>query len=357
MKKTLVALAVTAFAASATATTIYDSEGSKVDFDGSVRVSIEKSRSKVSGAKATTGHSYLKDAGSRFAVRSNHNIGENGLFALSRLEFRFNGSNDSAEADGFGDLYVKRAYVGLGHKAYGELTFGRQVTIADDIGETGYDYLYGVAPGLTTAEGNSVVRYDYKGIEGLQVGVNYNFGTARFTKNDAKLNPAHVEGELKQDAAKNGYGVGATYTFGVGEGQSVTLEAGYTRDNFVTGTNKRHYKDAWEVGTAYQINDLSLALDGSQAYDKNQGKETRTSIVAVAAKYALSPVNNVYGGYGFKHVKEKGANDALETHKYFVGTDYKLHKHVVTFVELGVARTPDTKKTESSVGAGLRVFW
>ena len=42
MKKTLVALSVAAFAASANAVTVLDAEGTKVDFEGSLRVIMEK---------------------------------------------------------------------------------------------------------------------------------------------------------------------------------------------------------------------------------------------------------------------------------------------------------------------------
>ena len=33
------------------------------------------------------------------------------------------------------ELYAKRAYVGLGSKATGDITFGRQLTIADDLSQ------------------------------------------------------------------------------------------------------------------------------------------------------------------------------------------------------------------------------
>lgn len=342
MKKTVLALAITAFAASATATTIYDKDGSKVDFDGSLRLNIEKNHVKTDGASGKTGHSYLKNDGSRFAVRTLHNIGENGLFALSRLEFRFNGENNSSQADGFGDLYTHRAYVGLGHKEYGEVTFGRQVTIGDDVGEADKSYLYGQGPGALTAAGNSVVRYDYKGIEGLQVGANYNFGTDR------------QAGEVKNGSTKNGYGVGATYKFALSEGESAKVEAGYTRDNYATGVNQRHYKDGWAVGLGYEVGALSLGLDGGQSYEK-KASTTRHSRVAVGASYAVTDKNSVFAGYAYTHKHDKATDVKTRTHNYYLGTDYKLHKNVVTFVEAGVSKSGKT--TESKVGAGLRVFW
>ena len=42
-------------------------------------------------------------------------------------------------------LYAKRAYVGLGSKATGDITFGRQLTIADDLSQAN-DYEYGFIP-------------------------------------------------------------------------------------------------------------------------------------------------------------------------------------------------------------------
>ena len=52
-----------------------------------------------------------------------HNL-DNDFYALGRLEFRF---DDTESRDQFGSLYAKRAYVGLGSKATGDITFGRQL--------------------------------------------------------------------------------------------------------------------------------------------------------------------------------------------------------------------------------------
>ncbi|WP_429945830.1 porin [Bibersteinia trehalosi] len=357
MKKTLVALAVTAFAASASAVTVYENEGTKVDFEGSLRLVLEKSHSKVDGQSSKKGHSALRNAGSRMAIKAKHEL-DSGLYALSRLELRFDGHTSSS--DKFGDIYAKRAYVGLGHKDFGEVTFGRQLTIGDDIGETGFDYVYGISPDLLTDAGNAVVRYDYFGIEGLQLGVNYNFGTDRYTKDDEEKGLG-TENELKPGKVKNGYGAGAVYTFPVAEGQKVTLEAGYTRDNYTTGTKQKHYKDAWEVAASYTIDNVKLAIDGSQAYEKDQGAKIRTSMINVAAKYTFSDIGvGIYGGYGYEHEKVRGDSDKTRKHKYLIGTDYRLHKQVVTFAEARIVSNRsdnETKRTDSNFGVGMRVFW
>ena len=76
----------------------------------------------------------------RFGITVKHNL-DNDFYALGRqssvlmIQLR----------DKFGGVYAKRAYVGLGSKAIGELKFGRQLTIADDLTQAN-DYDYGFIP-------------------------------------------------------------------------------------------------------------------------------------------------------------------------------------------------------------------
>ena len=173
MKKTLAALIVSAFAASAAnAAVVYDNEGTKVELNGSLRLIMEKADKKEydrAGKSTKKANSALRNAGSRFGITVKHNL-DNDFYALGRLEFRF---DDTDSRDKFGRLYAKRAYVGLGSKATGDITFGRQLTIADDLSQA-VDYEYGLIPKeeyIPTA-GTGVIRYDYKGIEGLQLSAN-----------------------------------------------------------------------------------------------------------------------------------------------------------------------------------------
>ncbi|VTU06265.1 outer membrane protein P2-like protein [Actinobacillus indolicus] len=356
MKKTLVALAVTAFAASASAVTVYENEGSKIDFDGSLRLKLDKNWTKVSGEKSEASHTGLGNDGSRFGVRAKHQIAED-FYALGRLEFRFDSNVKSS--DRFGDLNTKRAYVGLGSKQYGELTFGRQITIADDIAQVGFDYVYGAFDNNLTTAGNSVVRYDYKGIEGLQVGVNYNFADR-----DAD-NVDHVDanGNRVYGKTKNGYGVGAVYSFAPAEGQSATVAAGYTRDNYTTAGSGRHYKDAWAFGFKYGINQLTAGFDVTGDYTKNRPASTdiRHLGFRVGAKYQVTPAVSVYGNYGHGEQKVKTTGTETTTYnRFMLGTDYQLHKNVVTYLEGAITTAKvkgGDKTTNSGVAVGLRVFW
>ncbi len=386
MKKTLVALAVTAFAASASAVTVYENEGTKVDMDGSLRLLLSNSGSKTDGKSTKRAHSNLHNDGSRFGVRVKHDIAED-FYALGRLELRFDGSTTTS--DKFGDLYAKRAYVGLGSKQYGELTFGRQLTIGDDVHQAGFDYTYGVWDTTLVTSSNSVVRYDYKGVEGLQVGVDYRFAEDRIVeKRDAAGNVINKDkiGEVDSGKAKSGYSAAVLYGFDVTEGQKVKLAAGYTRDNYVSDTSAKAHKDAWGVGAKYIINNLTLAADYSGAFIKKgkevvaatdsvtgvalNGTKERVNAFRVGVKYDFTPAIAVYGNYGHGVAKDKNHNDTVQKRvydRYMLGTSYQLHKNVLTYVEGSIAKvkkttyyttsTAQSKTTEKNIGVGLRVFW
>ncbi|WP_018652976.1 porin [Actinobacillus capsulatus] len=358
MKKTLVALAVTALAASAQAVTVYDAEGTKVQVDGSIRLIMEEAGKTVkdaNGNKTSKTKSNLRNAGSRMGVRVNHELGD-GFFALGRVEFRFDGHNSGR--DKFGDIYAKRAYAGLGKKELGEVTFGRQLTIADDYGQTD-DYEYGIVPSYIRTAGNSVVRYAYKGIEGLQLGANYNFAQ----KQDEK-------GELLDSAIKNAFGVGAVYETQLG-GNTFNIEGGYGRTNYETAQNYKHYQDGYEIALGYTIGDLKLVGDFGYKYEKNADERTKAFFVAPGFQYQVIPASRIYGNYLYERAETTvvKANSAKEkAHGFLLGVDYKFHKQVVAFVEGKYVQTKDYdavgngysyngKVTDKAIGVGMRVYW
>ncbi|MDH2997405.1 hypothetical protein A1D22_00270 [Pasteurellaceae bacterium LFhippo2] len=361
MKKTLLALSVAAFATSASAITIYENEGSKVDFDGSIRVLLDNSGSKTknhaTGNSSTSRHhTNLKNDGSRFGVRMKHDLAED-FFAFGRLEFRFN-SKDST--DEFGDLYAHRAYVGLGSKQYGEVSFGRQVTIGDDIAQTGFDNTYGILKTPLTDAGKSVIRYDYKGIEGLQVGADYRFAEKRDGKGEVVYDE---DGSLK-----SGYGVGAVYGFDLAPNRSAKVAAGYTRDNYKTDGNYSHHRDAAMAGGKYTVDNLTLAADYGFESDRDGATKSTTHGIHTGVKYQVTPAIATYGNYVYFRGTEKTAGQKTgkeRGHRVMLGTEYQVHKNVFTFVEgrhqVTKSYTASGVKTETtkdnSVGIGLRVFW
>ena len=347
MKKTLAALIVSAFAASAAnAAVVYDNEGTKVELNGSLRLILEKADAKkydAVGNSTKTANSALRNAGSRFGITVKHNL-DNDFYALGRLESRF---DDTESRDQFGSLYAKRAYVGLGSKATGDITFGRQLTIADDLTQAN-DYEYGFIPKgkYIPTSGTGVVRYDYKGIEGLQLSANYNFGQT----NDEKGNPL-------KPGIKNAYAVGALYTAG-----DLDARFAYGHTNFETGASYAHRLDGVLASLGYKFGDFTLTGDFAYGHEKFDDEKTNKFYVAPGFAYQVLPASKVYGNYLYERVK--GENTKDKTHGFLLGADYKLHKQVVLFVEGKyvtkkeyVADTYNGKVKDRAIGVGMRVFF
>ena len=347
MKKTLAALIVTAFAASAAnAAVVYDNEGTKVELNGSLRLIMEKADKKVYNAanqSTKKANSALRNAGSRFGITVKHNL-DNDFYALGRLESRF---DDTESRDQFGSLYAKRAYVGLGSKATGDITFGRQLTIADDLSQAN-DYEYGFIPKgkYIPTSGTGVVRYDYKGIEGLQLSANYNFGQ----KNNEK-------GKALDPAIKNAFGFGALYTAG-----DLDARFAYGHTSFETDASYKHRVDGFLASLGYKFGDFTLTGDFAYGHEKFDDEKTNKFYVAPGFAYQVLPASKVYGNYLYERVK--GENTKDKTHGFLLGADYQLHKQVVLFVEGKYVTTKeyvndsyDGKTKDRAIGVGMRVFF
>ena len=372
MKKTLAALIVSAFAASAAnAAVVYDNEGTKVELNGSLRLIMEKADKKVYNAanqSTKTANSALRNAGSRFGITVKHNL-DNDFYALGRLEFRF---NDTKSRDEFGSLYTKRAYVGLGSKATGDITFGRQVTIADDLVQAN-DYEYGFIPKgkYIPTSGTGVVRYDYKSIEGLQLSANYNFGQRHDEMGEplkTKKGALDVNGDQTYVAdptgnIKNAYGVGVRYAQ-----DAYDLRFAYGHTNYETGSSvASHRKDGFLASLGYKFADFTVTGDFGYAHEKDGSAKTNKFYVAPGFAYQVAPASQVYGNYLYERVKGETTKD--KTHGFLLGADYQLHKQVVVFVEGkyvtakkyaenangGYAYNGKTK--DRAIGVGMRVFF
>ena len=347
MKKTLAALIVSAVAASAAnAAVVYDNEGTKVELGGSLRLIMEKADKKEydrANHSTKKANSALRNAGSRFGVKVKHNL-DNDFYALGNLELRF---DDTTSRDKFGGAYAKRAYVGLGSKATGDITFGRQLTIADDLSQAN-DYEYGFIPkgDYIPTSGTGVVRYDYKGIEGLQLSANYNFGQ----KNDEK-------GKALDPAIKNAFALGALYTAG-----DLDARFAYGHTNLETNATYKHRVDGFLASLGYKFGDFTLTGDFGYGHEKLDDAKLNKFYVSPGFAYQVVPASKVYGNYLYERVK--GESDKVKTHGFLLGADYKLHKQVVLFVEGKYVTTKeyvndtyDGKTKDRAIGVGMRVFF
>ena len=348
MKKTLAALIIGAFAASAAnAAVVYDNEGTKVEIGGSLRLILEKTN-KGGDANQHT-HSGLKNAGSRLEVKAKHNL-DSGYYALGYLQVRLDGKQGtSATEDGFGTLRTKRAFVGLGHKERGEVTFGRQATTADSL-STANDYTYGIIEkdAYIPTEGDSVIRYAYKGIDNLVISADYLFANQR------------QNNEVVPNTLENSFQAGVAYEDGV------IAKFGYGRTNYKSATSQKHHTDGFLTTLGYDFGGAIVSLDGGYAKEKEMNQNTKRFYVSPGFQYKITELSNVYGNYKYEQQKEEDGSKT-KSHGFLLGVDYKLHKQVVAYVEgkYQVAKDydtqgnyePNTKVKDKAIGVGLRVFF
>ncbi|MGC6341793.1 porin [Bisgaard Taxon 45] len=347
MKKTLIAFAVSALAtASVNAATIFDKEGTKVDVSGSVRLLLQRE---------TDHRTDLKDKGSRITFDASHQLGD-GLSALGQVEVRFSDK-------GIGDkTNISRLFAGFNHDAVGQLTFGKQLTIGDDIGLSDYTYNLGGVNQLVT-EGDKVIHFKSADFAGFRFGADYVFD---------------------EDASKvdninnNAYVLGVLYNRTVGD-LGFALAVGYSSKQ--VGDTKLSVKEkAWTVGGELSYQDFAVAVDYSQVKSNNNelltilwrgqkhpGKPEEDDVfhkvreVELGLKYQFIPESKIYADFIWG--KAVTAYDrTVRLRGYVAGVDYQFHKNVVTYLEGGVFRYKhdndlDPTLRDKKLGVGLRVFF
>lgn len=358
MKKTLAALIVGAFAASAAnAAVVYNNEGTKVELGGRLSVIAEQSSNTLDDQKQQ--HGALRNQGSRFHIKATHNFGD-GFYAQGYLETRFV-SKYKDNADHFDSITTKYAYVTLGNKALGEVKLGRAKTIADGI-TSAEDKEYGVLNNskYIPTDGNTV-GYTFEGIDGLVLGANYLLAQQRNAHGS-------TAGEVVAQVISNGVQVGAKY-----DANNIIAGIAYGRTNYREDLATQGYKSGkkQQVNGAlstlgYRFSDLGLlvSLDSGYAKTKNyKDKHEKRYFVSPGFQYELMEDTNVYGNFKYERNSVDQGKKARE-HAVLFGVDHKLHKQVLTYIEGAYARTRTndkgkTEKTEKekSVGVGLRVYF
>lgn len=373
MKKTLAALIVGAFAASAAnAAVVYNNEGTKVELGGRLSVIAEQSSKTLDDQKQQ--HGALRNQGSRFHIKATHNFGD-GFYAQGYLETRFVTDATIHSADHFGDITTKYAYVTLGNKALGEVKLGRAKTIADGI-TSAEDKEYGVLNNSKYVPTNgNTVGYTFKGIDGLVLGANYLLAQER--------NPtsfATVPGEVVAQRISNAVQVGAKY-----DANNIVAAIAFGRTNYrenlqpnITEPGRKQQVEGVLSTLGYRFSDLGLlvSLDSGYAKTKHHKEHKKAPVAAAAAaydqkryfvspgfQYELMEDTNVYGNFKYERTSVNQGKNTREQAVLF-GVDHKLHKQVLTYIEGAYARTKTndkgkTEKTEKekSVGVGLRVYF
>lgn len=374
MKKTLAALIVGAFAASAAnAAVVYNNEGTKVELGGRLSVIAEQSTSTIDDQKNQ--HGTLRNQGSRFHIKATHNF-DDGFYAQGYLETRFVSDISKNGSDNFGDITTKYAYVTLGNKTFGEVKLGKAKTIADEI-TTAEDKEYGLLDSKKYIPTNgNTVGYTFNGIDGLVLGANYLLAQKRELRT---LNIGYPlkAGEVNAGSVSNGIQVGAKY-----DANNIIVGIAYGRANYKEHDDKEQGTSTYiyqgkkqEVNGAlaslgYRFSDLGLLVSLDSGYAKTKkykAKHEKSYFVSPGFQYELMEDTNVYGNFKYERNSvdqgEKGREQAV-----LFGIDHKLHKQVLTYIEGAYARTRTTTnetgkgskvktEKEKSVGVGLRVYF
>lgn len=367
MKKTLAALIVGAFAASAAnAAVVYNNEGTNVELGGRLSIIAEQSNSTIKDQKQQ--HGALRNQSSRFHIKATHNFGD-GFYAQGYLETRLVSAQSGTESDNFGHIITKYAYVTLGNKALGEVKLGRAKTIADGI-TSAEDKEYGVLNNskYIPTDGNTV-GYTFKGIDGLVLGANYLLAQERhkYTGAGAGAGAGAVAGEVYPQKISNGVQVGAKY-----DANNIIAGIAYGRTNYrediINGSDssKKQQVNGALSTLGYRFSDLGLlvSLDSGYAKTKNyKAKHEKSYFVSPGFQYELMEDTNVYGNFKYERDSVDQGKKARE-HAVLFGVDHKLHKQVLTYIEGAYARTRTTEskkgvktEKEKSVGVGLRVYF
>ncbi|EOX4861705.1 porin [Haemophilus influenzae] len=366
MKKTLAALIVGAFAASAAnAAVVYNNEGTNVELGGRLSIIAEQSNSTIKGQKQQ--HGALRNQGSRFHIKATHNFGDD-FYAQGYLETRFVSAQSGSESDNFGHIITRYAYVTLGNKAFGEVKLGRAKTIADGI-TSAEDKEYGVLNNseYIPTDGNTV-GYTFKGIDGLVLGANYLLAQNRHTYTSTN---GVVAGEVYPQKISNGVQVGAKY-----DANNIIAGIAYGRTNYREdihnqGSGKKQQVNGALSTLGYRFSDLGLlvSLDSGYAKTKNyKDKHEKSYFVSPGFQYELMEDTNLYGNFKYERNSVDQGEKEREQAVLF-GIDHKLHKQVLTYIEGAYSRTRTTTvgsnsaaskvktEKEKSVGVGLRVYF
>ena len=358
MKKTVIALAIAAFAATgaANAATVYNQDGTKVELGGSARIFLGKLGKDQRGD--------LVNDGSRIKINATHTL-DNGLSAFVGYETRFNGTQTNAKGKSiqkqsgsdtsFGGLTTNKLFVGFGFENVGKLSFGRQATTADDVLGDGLYYRSGDNNILTTSADKSI-KFRSADFEGFSFGADYLFGNPeKYTTNDSY---------------KNGAGVAAFYNYDFEKNHNIEFAAGYTFDQYdsVNSSSTSQKNHNWLLSSHYRLDAFRFAVAYGQRTEKVTGAthDTKGKYIFLESKYDLADVAGIPSTLGlqWERYSEKDYNGQDQgksiKNQYIAMADYKLSKNVIPYVQYTRATEKDNvgqRTSENVYGAGLRVHF
>ncbi len=321
MKKTLIALAIAATAASSVnAAQIYKSDSNTIDFYGQLRqyVVSDGSYNKISD-------------GSRAGFKFSHSLNAT-TDLLGHIEFNAH--------DSFKGRY---SYVGISNADYGTLTVGKQDIVFDEVWGVENSYANGgnsvlpeSAGGNMTWNPDAMVRYAISSDAGWL--------KADYVNDQSKTNARSAEAFV-------GTSFGNVEVYG-GAGYADNDTGAYdvlTGDSLVHAMATVNYaNDTVSFGATYWY----MSVDSVAGVD---GADLDTNSLAVAGSYKVSDVTTAYAEWEYITDYQAEGNDFNQVN---VGAKTYLTPKFMAFAEVAFQSDDNEADSDNVIyGTGVRYYW
>ncbi|TKD63063.1 porin [Cobetia marina] len=324
MKKTLLATAIAGAAAlaatSASAATVYNQDGTKLDIYGNVQLAY--------GYVDQLGgdpESELGDNGSTFGAKGEHKINDD-IVGYFKAEWEYDADEAKGGSNGLngGD----QAYVGA-KGSFGDARIGSWDQLMDDwiqdpisnneyfdLTDSSSNISDGTDTSAQTREGNKL-QYMSPVMGGLQFAVGSNF-------------EGDGEDENVTDSNQASFFAGAKYTVG-----GFSVAGVYDNLDQFEATNGSDIGDQYGITGQYTVDALRIAVKA----ERFAGEEDDTDVdyYGIGARYGYG-MGDVYGGYQYVDAEDNstlasdnGGDDSFN--EFNLGVTYNISSAMYTYIE------------------------
>ncbi|AOM00611.1 MULTISPECIES: porin [Cobetia] len=320
MKKTLLATAIAGAAAlaatSASAATVYNQDGTKLDIYGNVQLAYSYV-DQLGGDP----ESELGDNGSTFGAKGEHKINDD-IVGYFKAEWEYDADESKGSGNGLND--GDQSYVGA-KGSFGDARIGSWDQLMDDwiqdpISNNEYfdltDSSTQIDGDSQTREGNKL-QYMSPVMGGLQFAVGSNF-------------EGDGEDENVTDSNQASFFAGAKYTVG-----GFSVAGVYDNLDQFEATNGSDIGDQYGITGQYTVDALRIAVKA----ERFAGEEDDTDVdyYGIGARYGYG-MGDVYGGYQYVDAEDNstlasdnGGDDSFN--EFNLGVTYNISSAMYTYIE------------------------
>lgn len=320
MKKTLLATAIAGAAAlaatSASAATVYNQDGTKLDIYGNVQLAYSYV-DQLGGDP----ESELGDNGSTFGAKGEHKINDD-IVGYFKAEWEYDADESKGGGNGLND--GDQSYVGA-KGSFGDARIGSWDQLMDDwiqdpISNNEYfdltDSSTQIDGDSQTREGNKL-QYMSPIMGGLQFAVGSNF-------------EGDGEDENVTDSNQASFFAGAKYTVG-----GFSVAGVYDNLDQFEATNGSDIGDQYGITGQYTVDALRIAVKA----ERFAGEEDDTDVdyYGIGARYGYG-MGDVYGGYQYVDAEDNstlasdnGGDDSFN--EFNLGVTYNISSAMYTYIE------------------------